>query len=72
MSIKVLQHTRSTGKMLTYDVEITVNSYEIFLQKKSLKHSGVFTGMFGEITGSDALYIHAVSDIENLNGMTEE
>jgi hypothetical protein len=72
MSIKALQHTRSTGKKHTYDIEMTTNSYEIFLNGKSLKHSGVFAGMFGEITGSDALCIHAVSDIENLTGMAEE
>ena len=72
MSIKSLQYTRSKDKKHTYNIEITTNSYEIFLGEKSLKQSGVFAGMFGEIKGSDALYIHAVSDIENLNGMAEE
>ncbi len=69
---KTLQHTRTKGMKHTYDIEMTANSYEIFLNKKSLKYSGPFAAIVGEITGDSALYIHAVSAIENLTGMAEE
>jgi hypothetical protein len=66
------KHTRRSGKQLTYDIDITLNSYEISLDGTVLKYSGVFAGQFGNVTGAEALLVHAVSDIENLTGMVEE
>lgn len=72
MPLKKMQYTRSTGKRYTYDVEITLNSYQIFLKGKLLKDSGPFAATFDLEPDGGAAYIHACSDIEHLATMQEE
>lgn len=72
MSINRIQHTRGQGKRLTYDIELTANSYTISLHGEILKQSGPIAGHFGDLSGADALIVHAKSDIENLSEMSEE
>lgn len=72
MPLKKMQYTRSTGKRHTYDIEITLNSYQILLNGKLLKDSGPFEGTFDPEPDGGAAYIHARSDIEHLATMPEE
>jgi len=65
-------YTRRAGKQLTYEIEVTVNSYAISLNGKVLKQSGPFAAQFGDVAGSEAMLVHAMSAIENLSDMVEE
>jgi hypothetical protein len=72
MKAPTWSYTRSIGKRLTYEVAITSNSYEIFLNGKSLKYSGPLSGTYTPNSDGGVAFIHARSDIENLSGMNEE
>ncbi|MCS4509151.1 hypothetical protein [Xylophilus ampelinus] len=68
------KHTRSSGKRLTYDVEVSGSAWTIFLNGKELANSGnrVDAGGIGAVTGDTAGRVWAISTIEQLLDMPEE
>lgn len=66
------QHTRSTGLGLTYEVRVVANRYIISHQGAVLKDALRPTVVGGNVSDDDATKVFAISDIEDLVGMSEQ
>ncbi|MYM68230.1 hypothetical protein GTP45_15520 [Pseudoduganella sp. FT55W] len=64
-------YTRTQGLKRTYDVEYTALRYKISLGNKVLKD--IELGLqSAPVLDAEVAWRHAVADIENLRGMTEQ
>jgi hypothetical protein len=72
MANQHFQHVRSTGKMLTYDVEITPSRYKIRRNGEVLSDQARPLVAGGNVSDDEATRVFAINDIEHLFGMQEE